>query len=100
MVSKVLEIGWNNISKRAHAKLRNSDDKLRVGSLNGEGWILHVPTNSFSDLEPSLLAALELAKAKGCTWLVIGFVGKETSELSIYESDEDLDDEDFIGNRS
>ena len=58
--------------------------------------MLHVSSDDLSKQEPSLLAALELAKEKGCTWLIIGFVAKETAELSIYESDEDLDDEDFM----
>lgn len=100
MVSKVLEIGWDNISKQAHYELRNrleADREPGAFSLNGEGWMLHVPSNGSSKHEPSLLAALELAKAKGCAWLIIGYVAKETADLSVYESDEDLDDEDFIG---
>lgn len=100
MISKVLEVGWNNISKRAHYELRNcleADGRLAVFPLGGEGWILYVPSNNLPEHEPSLFAALELAKAKGCTWLIIGYVAKETADLSIYESDEDLDDEDFIG---
>lgn len=100
MVSKVLEVGWNNISKQAHHELRNrleADAKPSAFSLNGEGWMLHVPSDSLSEHEPSLLAALELARRKGCTWLIISLVSRETAELSIYESDEDLDDEDFMG---
>lgn len=99
MVSKVLEIGWNNISKKAHYELRNHvavSQQSYVWSLNGEGWILHVLSNDFSGPEPSLLAALELAKARGCAWLVVGSVARETSDLSIYESDEDLDESDFM----
>lgn len=92
MVSKVLEVGWNNVSKQAHYELRNcleADHKPGAFSLNGEGWMLHVPSNGLSEHEPSLLAALQLTKAKGCTWLIIGFVAKETAELPIYESDKE-----------
>lgn len=99
IVSKVLEIGWNNISKRAHSALRDgAEGSSFVGLLNREGWILHVPSSSSLALEPSLQAALELARMKGCSWLLIGVGAREISELSIYESDEDLDDDDFLGN--
>ncbi len=101
MVSKVLEVGWNNISKQAHHELRNrleAEAKPSAFSLNGEGWMLHVSSYTVSEHEPSLLAALELAKTKDCTWLIIGYLAKETADLSIYESDEDLDEEDFMSN--